>query len=305
MLLGIDVGGTHTDAVVLDTSGLIDWAKVPTDPQDLLGSIDQAVNRVQNALSSGQLSRFALSTTLCANALIQKRVDPVGVLVFAGPGIDPDQQALGDYFEILPGVIDHRGSVVQDLDSKALSAAVQRFVTAGLKSFACVGKFSPRNPRFELQAAQDLSKHSEHVTLGHRLSGELNFPRRIHTAYYNSAVWKTFNVFADAVAEILKRRGLQCPVDMLKADAGTMNFDVARTVPVETVFSGSAASVMGVSALCSTQKDAILLDIGGTTTDVALFAEGNPIVERQGIPLRGRPTLVKGLKTRSVVIGGD
>lgn len=305
MLLGIDVGGTHTDVVVIAATGVVDAAKVPTDPRDLLASIRQALSQVAPSFAATPPVRFALSTTLCTNALVQGQTDPVGMVIFGGPGIDPAHYAVGHRYTVLQGSIDHRGAVIQDLDPQELEHTVSDFAAAGLRAFACVGKFSPRNPVFERRAAQGLGHLPGYVSQGHLLSGELNFPRRINTAYFNSAVWRTFNGFADAVAAILQEYGLSCPVNVLKADAGTMPLSEARTLPVETIFSGPAASVMGISALCPIQGDAVVLDIGGTTTDVALFAEGVPVIERHGITLEGRPTSIKGLKTHSIGIGGD
>jgi len=305
MLLGIDVGGTHTDVVVIAPSGVVGAAKVNTDPENLLASVRQALEEVRSVLGGQVPTRFALSTTLCTNALVQGTTEAVGMVLFGGPGIDPSLHAPTPHCTVVPGVVDHRGSVLEEFEAESLEQVVEQFAAQGLSAFACVGKFSPRNPEFEQQAAHHLASLGGWVTQGHHLSGELNFPRRINTAYFNSAVWTTFNGFADAVAAILDEYGFNCPVNLLKADAGTLPLQQARRVPVETIFSGPAASVMGISALCQVQDEAVLLDIGGTTTDVALFAGGVPVIERHGISLEGRPTLVKGLKTRSVGIGGD
>ena len=92
---------------------------------------------------------------------------------------------------------------------------------------------------------------------------------------------------------------------MLKADGGTMPFSLSRGVPVETILSGPAASVMGIAALCDITQDCIMLDIGGTTTDIAIFAGGVPLIEKDGISLQDYPTLVRALRTRSIGVGGD
>ncbi|MGM0645922.1 MAG: hydantoinase/oxoprolinase N-terminal domain-containing protein, partial [Thermodesulfobacteriota bacterium] len=101
MLLGIDVGGTHTDVVIIAATGVVDAAKVPTDPRDLLASIRQALSQVAPALAATPPERFALSTTLCTNALVQGQTDPVGMVLFGGPGIDPGHYAVGQQYAVL------------------------------------------------------------------------------------------------------------------------------------------------------------------------------------------------------------
>jgi N-methylhydantoinase A/oxoprolinase/acetone carboxylase beta subunit len=143
------------------------------------------------------------------------------------------------------------------------------------------------------------------ITAGHRLSGGLNFPRRITTAYFNSAVSRQFNDFALAIQNGIAELGLNAPVNVLKADGGTMSLASSRIAPVQSILSGPAASIMGIAALCSIAHDAIILDIGGTSTDIAIFAKGSPLLEQEGISLHGNPTLVRSLKTMSIAMGGD
>jgi N-methylhydantoinase A/oxoprolinase/acetone carboxylase beta subunit len=169
-----------------------------------------------------------------------------------------------------------------------------------------VGKFSTRNPLHENTMRQLLGTDSDYVTLGHELGGRLNFPRRLATAYFNCAVWRVFNAFADAVEKSLAALGLgHVKVNTLKADGGTFPLSQARRMPVQSIFSGPAASVMGIIALCDITRDSVILDIGGTTTDIAVFVDGQPLVENDGINIGSHPTLVRALKVRSIGIGGD
>ena len=305
-LLGIDVGGTHTDAVLIDSKGVAAEAKIPTNPADLMSSLKAVLQEVLQGRSPGDISRFSLSTTLCTNAIVQHKTDPVGVLVSAGAGLDPAQFALGEHFVRLDGALDHRGAEILAMDRSQVKERIQGLAGAGVRVFAVVGKFSPRNPGHEKLMEQELlGRGCDYVTLGHTLSGQLNFPRRIATAYYNSAVWRIYNGFADAVHGALDGMGLSAPVHVLKADGGTMLLEQSRSRPVETILSGPAASVMGLVALCDIRGDAVLLDIGGTTTDIAVFASGAPILDRQGTAIRERATLVRALHTQSIGIGGD
>ena len=139
-----------------------------------------------------------------------------------------------------------------------------------------------------------------------QLGGALNFPRRVATAYFNCAVWRLYNQFATAVERALAGMGLgHVKVNMLKADGGTMPLPRSRRMPVQSIFSGPAASVMGIIALTDIFHDSVILDIGGTTTDIAIFADGAPLIEREGIAIGSHPTLVPALKVLSIGIGGD
>jgi len=305
MLLGIDVGGTHTDAVLLDRTGLLASAKVETRQEDLLQSILAALGKIQDLAGEVEVQRFNLSTTLCTNAIVQDELKPVGVMVSAGPGIAPEAFRIGDHYEVIRGALDHRGEEIQALDGEQADRCVERFLEQGLSVFAAVGKFSPRNPAHEERMIRSLSDRAAFLTAGHWLSGQLNFPRRIATSYYNSAVWPIFNGFANSVESSLRQFSISPQLNILKADGGTMPLAQARRTPVESIFSGPAASVMGLMALCDIEEDALMLDVGGTTTDVGVFAGGHPLVEAESVELVHRPTLVRAMKTESIGLGGD
>ncbi|MEA2110042.1 MAG: hydantoinase/oxoprolinase family protein [Pseudomonadota bacterium] len=305
MLLGIDVGGTHTDAVIINQQGIVATAKVITVHDNLLHSVQMALEEVLQSVSPRQIRKINLSTTLTTNAIIEQKLDPVGMFVASGPGIDPQQYQIGDHYFSCQGSIDHRGVEREPLADGQIESYLQACRADDVRHYAAVSKFSPRNPIHEKILQKKLPPHADFVTLGHQLSGRLNFPRRIATAYYNSAIRQPFNHFADAIEDSVKKLGVQAPINILKADGGTMPFSVSRRLPVESILSGPAASVMGIVALCDISEDAIILDIGGTTTDIAIFATGAPLLEKEGINIGGHSTLVRALITRSIGIGGD
>ncbi|NJB67954.1 N-methylhydantoinase A/oxoprolinase/acetone carboxylase beta subunit [Desulfobaculum xiamenense] len=307
MLLGIDVGGTHTDAVVVDGPRIVAWTKTPTDHDNLLKTIRTAMESVLADVDSSQVRRVNLSTTLSTNAIVEGKIEDVGVLLAAGPGLDPEYYRTGAHYYPLPGSVDHRGTQITPLDEAALDEAVAACAKAGVRAYAVVGKFSTRNPEHERRMAQALTQsgQADCVTMGHTLSGILNFPRRIATAYFNSAVWRVYNDFAWAVEESARDFGLNAEINILKADGGTMPLGVSREKPVESILSGPAASVMGIVSLCDVREDAVILDIGGTTTDIAVFADGAPIIETEGMTVGSYPTLVQALRVTSIGIGGD
>jgi len=306
MYLGIDVGGTHTDAVALDETGIAAQVKVKTDHHDLLASVNAALVGILATVSPRDVRQLNLSTTLSTNAIVQGLTEDVGMLVVAGTGIHASEFMLCRDYHALKGSIDHRGSEIERLDESEVKAAIAACRKAGVRVFGCVGKFSTRNPLHENTIRQFIGADADEVTLGHELGGRLNFPRRLATAYFNCAVWRVFGAFADAVEKSLERLGLgHVRVNTLKADGGTFPLAQARKMPVQSIFSGPAASVMGIIALCSITHDSVILDIGGTTTDIAVFLDGQPLVEHDGIHIGSHPTLVRALKVRSIGIGGD
>lgn len=320
MYLGIDAGGTHTDAVLVRAGSIVASAKVLTCHDDLPSSV-RAVLAQLPVKALKDVSRVTLGTTLAVNAIIQGRIDPVGLALSAGPGMNPARFGMGEHVHVVEGGLDHRGEEVTPLDISTLHRAAAQWRQAGVKAFAAVGKFSTRNSAHEQAMAQvlqgdNVTSGANCVVQGHQLSGQLHFPRRIATAFYNAAVWRVHNTFLDAVEAALAAAHVHAPVRLLKADGGAIALSLSRHQPVQSILSGPAASVMGVMALGLKEEDSILLDIGGTTTDIALFAKGSPVLDRDGMRLQAVPsaggqdgtwrsTLVRALAFTSIGIGGD
>jgi len=307
MLLGIDVGGTHTDAVIISRKGVVASAKVETCPENLISSIDAVLQEIFATGLNRSIRRVNLSTTLTTNAIIEEKLEEVGILATSGPGLVPEtfNFDLGQHFHLLRGAIDHRGSRQQGLDEIEVREAIKNITEKGVKVFAVASKFSSRNPEFEETLAAQAAKVADFVTIGHQVSGRLNYPRRLATAYYNAAVWRRYINFSDAITASFTKFKLEAPLNILKADGGTINFENSRSKPVETILSGPAASVMGIIALSAISEDAIILDIGGTTTDIAIFAQGAPLLDRDGAGFANRKTSIRAIKTASIGIGGD
>lgn len=305
MRIGIDIGGTHTDGVLIDGTRPIALAKVPTNHNNLLESINQVLHGVLAGQDPVRVRTLNLSTTLTTNAIVTGRIDPVGMLVSGGPGIAPKNYRIGDHFHLVYGSLDHLGTETSALDELDLEEAIAACRAQGVKCFGVASKFSPRNPSHENLMMAALGDQADFVSCGHLVSGQLNFGRRIHTIYYNSAVWRTFRGFSGALTASLKGFDLQAEINILKADGGTMPLAKALDAPVQSIFSGPAASVMGILATNPLDEDLLMLDIGGTTSDIALFAAGEPLLEREGIAIEGRPTLVRAIHVESIGIGGD
>ena len=299
MLLGIDVGGTFTDAVILEQGEIAAQAKRATTHDDVLHCVLAALDAVLKPKLAEKLERVVISSTIVTNALTEGRLDDVFLAVIAGPGMN-----IAGHLPVNPcylqGYVDHRGKITAQLD--LLKLLQQR----GKGVAAVSGKFSVRNPQLEYQAEHELKKCGyKKIFLGSGLSGELNFVRRTNSAYFAAQVYELFAHFCERIRAALAERGVHAPVHILKADGGTLPLAVALEQPVEAVFTGPAASVLGIEALAAPAVNSISLDVGGTTTDIAFWENGLPLMAKRGAVINGFPTAVRAFHMRSVGIGGD
>ena len=304
MIIGLDVGGTHTDTVLIGEGRILREAKVPTDHSNLFDSVLSGLEKVTAGVAPGAIRRVVLSTTLTTNAIAEGKLARTGVIVSAGPGIDPANFSIGGHYHCVSGSIDHRGREVQPIDEDQVKAIAERFAADEVRHVAVVSKFSVRNPKHELEMAKILRNRCEHVVMGHSLSANLNFPRRIATAWLSAAVHPVHSRFFDAVKNSLVKKGFEVPIFVLKADGGTMTFDSSIDAPEQTILSGPAASVMGALPFAGA-GDTLVFDIGGTTTDMAVLIGGTPLLDPFGGEIGGHRTLIRALKTRSIGLGGD
>lgn len=305
MIVGLDVGGTHIDAVVIDEGKVIDAVKEPVQRENLFESIWTTLKQLFSRHDKSKIERINLSTTVSTNAIVENKTSPVGMIIQSGPGLPNDFLACGDENVFISGYVDHRGKLVKDLDLKEIERAIELFKKKNINSCAVVTKFCTRNFNHELRIKEILEEYFSSVTMGHSLSGKLNFPRRVFTAYLNAAVYDTFNEFSNNIKRSMEHEGIEAPLFILKADGGTTGLEAAEQYPVETILSGPAASFMGLNALLHTDRDALLLDIGGTTTDIFFLADGIPLFEPLGIEIGPYKTLVRAIYSASIGLGGD
>ncbi len=305
MIIGLDVGGTHTDVVLIGEGCILRQTKVPTDPSNLFGSVWTALDEVTRDVPPETIRRAVLSTTLTTNAIAEGKLEETGMIVSAGPGIDPECFRTNKHYYTVSGSIDHRGREIQSIDSMEIEAIASLLRSEGIRHVGVVGKFSVRNPKHEILIREILGDDFENVVLGHRLSGNLSFPRRIATTYLNASVYAIHKKFFQAVKDSLQKKGLHIPIFILKADGGTMSLEASLNSPGQTILSGPAASVMGSLPFASETEETLVLDIGGTTTDMAILIRRVPLLDPLGCELGGYKTLIRSLKTRSIGLGGD
>ncbi len=305
MIIGLDVGGTHTDVVLVGRNGLERQVKVLTDTSALFQTVLTGLEKITAGIAPTQIRHAVLSTTLTTNAIAQHKLPPVGMIVSSGPGIDPEAfRTNPDYYPVA-GSIDHGGREIEAVDEDEIRQIALRFKDAGISQVGVVGKFSARNPAHEQQIGEILKPYVDKIFYGHRISGQLSFPRRIHTTFLNASVYPVHKKFFEAVKSSLVQKGITIPIYILKADGGTMDFDTSIDFPGQSILSGPSASVMGSIAFADPDAETIVMDIGGTTTDMAVLIRGVPLLSPMGIELGGYKTLIRALNTYSIPIGGD
>ena len=305
MIIGLDIGGTHTDVVLLSKQGLLREIKVPTDPDDLFHCVLGGLSAITESINPAEVTRIVLSTTLATNATVQNQLPPVGMIVSSGPGIDPEFYRCSAHYFAVAGSIDHRGREVEPINPAEINSIATQLQKTGIRQVGVVGKFSTRNPSHELTISSILQPSFDDVFMGHRTSGNLNFGRRIATTFLNASVYPLHQKFYQAVQKSLASKGMNPSLRLLKADGGNMNFESSIHCPAQTILSGPAASVMGAVAFGSGEEDALVMDIGGTTTDMAVLVGRAPVLNPLGIEVASYKTLIRSLETLSIGLGGD
>ncbi|HHW91654.1 MAG TPA: hydantoinase/oxoprolinase family protein, partial [Firmicutes bacterium] len=307
MLLGIDVGGTFTDGVLYEGGKILKTVKSPTKDDNLQESILNVLDGLLQGRKGEEITRIVLSTTLVTNLLATGGGDKAALVLIPGPGLNLRRLQFFPDAYIIRGATDFRGRVIEPLDIGQVKRVGKEIADAGIRKVAVVGKFSQRNSSQERQVAEILQEEHPHmeVVRGFEVSGQLNFLRRAVTAYYTAVTKKAWAGFAAGIQKALTQRGITAAVDILKADGGTMPLAVSLQHPCETVFSGPAASVMGALGLTLDCRTSVVVDIGGTTTDLALILEGKPLHASRGALMGGRYSHVRSFAVRSLPLGGD
>ncbi len=304
MILGLDVGGTQTDTVLIDGDRILAATKISTG-EDLLLTLRNALESTLAGIVPEQIERMAFSTTLATNAIVQDQLEPTGMIVSAGPGINPACFSVGPSFHVVEGCLDHQGFEAVPLSKSSVMNAAAQIEADGINVIGVVGKFSVRNATHEHQIADWVKNRFSHVAMGHTISGILNFPRRIFTTYLNASLYELHKGFSDALKHILDESNFRAPRYLLKPDGGTIDLIKSNESPARTVQSGPAAGVMGALALDGCPGTTLVLDVGGTTTDMSVVLNGIPLLNPNGIKLGRYKTLIRSLITHSLGTGGD
>lgn len=310
--LGIDTGGTFTDAVLLDTKkGILAKNKALTTYHDLFIGINNAVNGLLESLSQQQkqISMVGLSTTLATNAMVQNH-GRSACLVYIG---QPDhvinhptlKQAIGqDSMIRINGGHKASGEANSELDVEKLEDSIKN-LKAPVSGFAVAGYFSVRNPEHELAAKKLITKLTGlPVTCSHELTSKLDSPKRALTCLFNARLIPLLTSLINSVDKLLLNHTIKAPVMVVQGDGSLVYARQALYRPVETILSGPAASLHGARYLSSVEN-AIVSDIGGTTTDVAMLEDSAPTIDRSGATVGGWQTMVEAVSVNTRGLGGD
>ncbi len=316
--LGIDTGGTYTDAVLVnhDTGEVLAGAKALTTRHDLARGISGAIEAVfasqparDAALTPSDVTLVALSTTLATNTLAEGQRGAVCLILIgyerelmAQWGFD--RQMTTDDVVHIAGGHDERGGEVALLDEAAARAAILARKDT-VEAFAISGYFSVRNPAHELRVQALVAELTGlPVTCGHDLTSKLNAVRRATTVALNAHLILPLRELIASVRTTLDAWAIAAPLMVVKGDGSLVQADWAMQRPIETILSGPAASAVGAWHLAG-RRDVWAVDVGGTTTDIARLHDGAPILNPEGATVGGWQTMVEAVDVHTTGLGGD
>ncbi len=302
LVLGIDTGGTYTDGIILDVAKqkVVAKAKVLTTHDDLTRCITDCFQELK-CDAVHDVKMIALSTTLATNAVVEGHGGEVGLLLIGSEPIDKHPAAI---CEVIKGGHDAAGRPQAELDVEEVRNAIRK-MCGKVEAVAISSFFSVRNPEHE-QKARELVREMMDVPVvcGHELSSFLGFYERAVTAVLNAKLLPIIASLIESVKKVLKEEGINAPLMIVKGDGSLMSESVARVRPIETLLSGPAASIYG-AVYCGNVKDALVLDMGGTTTDIAVLSNEVPKINDEGAVVGGWATRVRAAEINTYGIGGD
>lgn len=314
--LGIDVGGTNTDAVLLDGQRVVAGAKTSTTP-DVTSGIVAAITALEttSGFDPAQVSAVMIGTTHFINALVEgTRLTPTATIRFGLPATSalpplvdwPDRlrSVIGGHGYLCRGGHEYDGSRIADLDEGELREVVDRALQAGARSFAVSSVFSPVNAEFELRAAQVIAEIAPGapISLSHDI-GRMGLLGRENATVINAALRDLADQVTTGLSQSVTSAGITAPVFLSQNDGTLMDVDYARRYPVATFASGPTNSMRG-AAFLSQQQDCAVLDVGGTTTDVGILQSGFPREASADVAVAGVQTNFRMPDVLSVGIGG-
>ena len=324
--LGIDTGGTYTDAVLVNhtTGEILASAKALTTRHNLSIGIEEAITAVTSGLRlrfgasqsesaienrKSKIGVVALSTTLATNAIAEGHGSPVCLILI---GYDRElmeqygfqRELVTDDVVYLDGGHDVVGNEVAPLNEEAAREAI--LARRGkVEAFAVSGYFGVRNPTHEIRVRALVAELTAlPVTCGHELTTHLNAVRRATTVALNARLIPLLRELITTVRQALDEQGIAAPLMMVKGDGSLVRAEWAMRRPIETILSGPAASAVGAWHLAG-RRDVWVVDVGGTTTDIAALRDGQPRLNPQGARVGDWRTMVEAVDVHTTGLGGD
>ncbi|MDC3002639.1 hydantoinase/oxoprolinase family protein [Paracoccaceae bacterium] len=310
-ILGVDTGGTYTDAVILeDEERVIAFSKALTTHSDLSLGIGLAIQKAikKKNTATEKISLVSLSTTLATNALVEGQGDRVALVMIGFQDSDLEKHSIfdalkGDPFLVIEGGHNYAGFEKSPLAKNKLSKWISGI--KGVSAYAVCSQFAVRNPEHELEAAEIIRKLTDKpVSLSHQISAKLNGPKRALTAVLNARLIALIDLLIIKAEHVIKSLGILAPLMVVRGDGALISAAQAREKPIETILSGPAASIVGARWLTG-ETEAIISDIGGTTTDIAVLKGGKPAIDPRGASVGPYRTMVEAVAMYTFGLGGD
>ena len=312
--IGIDTGGTYTDAVLydFDTNAVLGSAKALTTKTDLTIGILGALDGLPGELLP-QAERVSLSTTLATNACVEDKGGKAR-LIFLGGDRDIIDRLGGKY-----GLPPAREILIQeafttfsgDITGAPDWDAFRAGTAEGFDDCAGVGIVESnaiKNGGTVEKAARAVFRedHSIPVVCGYELFNALNSLQRASSTLLNARLFPVIQEFLDAIKASLAQRGIHAPLTIVRSNGSLMSEAFAADRPVETLLCGPAASVIGAAGITlGASPDGVIVDMGGTTTDIAVMRGGAPVTAMGGVRIGKWRTFVDGLYVKTIGLGGD
>lgn len=311
LALGIDTGGTYTDGVIYDLENktVEVKTKAETTRHNLTLAIDRCLDQLVTAFKEkngnhvdfGQIKMVSLSTTLATNAIVEGQGAAVGLIQI---GFEPRRDLPTPHYALIAGGCNIKGRIMTEVDLPAAEKAILEMKDR-VDAFAVSAYLSVRNPAQELQVADLIRRLTGYpVVAAHQLSTELGMHERTVTAILNARLMPLITGLIDSVRVGMQKLGITAPLMVVRGDGSLISEAKAREVPIETILSGPAASIIGALALTGI-REGVVIDMGGTTTDLAVLKNGRPSLNREGARVGGWLTRVKAAKITTIGLGGD
>lgn len=307
LALGIDTGGTYTDGVIfgIKSRKIHSKTKVVTTRHDLSIAIENCLtsllDKVEGDINKEDIKMVSLSTTLATNSIVEGQGAEVGLVT---TGKEINEELPTPHYININGGCNIKGKIKREVNLKKARIEIERMKDK-VDAFAVSGYLSIRNPKQENKLKKLIKEITGYpVVCAHQLSSELGFKERSVTAVFNARLMPLITDLIKAVKNNLNKRKIDAPLMVVRGDGSLINEKVAREKPVETSLSGPAASIIGAKTLTDT-KNGIVVDMGGTTTDIAILYDGKPRLTKKGARVGGWLTRVKAADITTIGIGGD
>ena len=332
-ILGIDTGGTYTDSIIWDNKNQSLLAK--SKSLTTYGELSTGIQNSINALDFKEYNKIAgvsLSTTLATNAIVEKRGCEVGLIII---GFEPVKELPTKYCRIVEGGHNVNGTPRTAINTEEICQVIKEF-KGKVDAIAVSGYFSIRNPEHELEVQKLIHEILDiPVVCAHQLTTSLGFHERTVTAVLNGKLIPIIKELISSVKTVLTSLSINAPLMIVKGDGTLMSENMAENKPIDTILSGPAASIIGSTMLTNIPEtidfsknqvsksnsrqsvkqietntlgytsSALILDMGGTTTDIAILNKGIPEINPEGAQVGGWSTRVRSAEINTFGIGGD